>query len=311
MQQDLRKRRFSFRTIDNLWGYAFVVIPLIGFVVFVFVPLLMSIYASFTSWPMGQSIFKAKWVGLKNYVTMFNKDLFWQSLGNTFFYLIGIPIGLVLALIGAVAMNRGTKYETVFRVIYYVPVISSLVAISFVFQRFFMTDGGVINNMLIAIGISNPPNWMSNPNYTKWVIIVLTVWKGLGSSIILFIAGMQGISTSYYEAAKVDGASFLYSFRKITLPLLMPVTFYLIVTGIIGGMQMYVEPRLIFTNNGPSNSTFTTVIYLYENIFKNSKAGYGSAVAVVLGVIVFIVTLIQFSMNGREERKDAKAKKNK
>lgn len=302
------KKGHALRRNDNLWGYAFVVIPLIGMLIFTLIPLVMSVYASFTNWPMGQSILKAKWVGLKNYTAMFNKDLFWQSLGNTFYYLLGIPIGLVLSLVGATAMNRGTRYENTFRVIYYVPVVSSVVAVSFVFQRLFMTDGGAVNNLLAAVGVSNPPNWMSNPGYTKWVIIILAVWKGLGGSIILYIAGMQGISTSYYEAARVDGASWWYTFKKITLPLLMPVTFYLIVTGVIGGMQMYVEPRLIFTNNGPSNSTFTTVIYLYDNIFKNSKAGYGSAIAVVLGVIVFVVTLVQFSLNGREERSHAKTK---
>lgn len=305
------RRRLNYRTADALWGYAFVTLPLIGLFVFVVIPLIMTIYASFTNWPLGQSIFSAKWVGFKNYTSMFEKDLFWKSLENTFFYLIGIPIGLTLSLIFACTMNRGARYESAFRVIYYVPVVSSLVAVSFVFQRLFMSDGGAINNLLMSLGVQNPPNWMSNPGYTKWVIIILAVWKGMGSSIILFIAGMQGISGTYYEAARVDGASWLYSFRKITLPLLMPVMFYLIVTGVIGGMQMYVEPRLMFTNNGPSNSTFTTVVYLYDNIFRNNKAGFGSASAVVLGVIVFVITLIQFKVNGWGEDRSEKAKKNR
>jgi multiple sugar transport system permease protein len=294
--------KLSFRALDNIWGYAFVLIPIIGLVVFVAIPLGMSIYASFTSWPLGQNIISAKWVGLKNYVTMFSAPLFWKSLANTFFYMLGIPIGLGLSLFYAALMNRGSRYEKVFRVIYYTPVITSVVAVSFIFQRLFMSDGGVINDYLIALGIANPPNWLSHPGYTKWVIIIMTVWKGLGGSIILFIAGMQGISQSYYEAAKIDGASWFYTFRKITFPLLMPVTFYLLVTGVIGGAQMYVEPRLIFTGNGPANSTFTTVIHLYDYTFKNSKAGYGSAVSIVLGIIVFAVTALQFYVNGREER---------
>jgi len=295
-------KKTYFRVLDNIWGYAFVLIPIIGLVVFVVIPLCMSIYASFTAWPLGQKITSAKWVGLNNYITMFNTPLFWKSLGNTFFYMIGIPIGLVLSIIYAALMNRGTRYENVFRVIYYTPVITSTVAVSFIFQRMFMSDGGVVNNYLMALGIKNPPNWMSHPGYTKWVIIIMAVWKGLGSSIILYIAGMQGISRTYYEAAKIDGASWFYTFRKITIPLLMPVTFYLIVTGIIGGAQMYVEPRLIFTGNGPANSTFTTVIHLYDNTFRYSKAGYGSAVANILGIIVFIITAFQFYINGRRER---------
>ncbi|HEY8422385.1 MAG TPA: sugar ABC transporter permease [Thermoclostridium sp.] len=296
------KKKAYFRVLDNIWGYAFVLIPIIGLLVFVVIPLCMSVYASFTAWPLGQKITSAKWVGIDNYITMFNTPLFWKSLGNTFFYMIGIPIGLVLSLIYAALMNRGTRYENIFRVIYYTPVITSTVAVSFIFQRMFMSDGGVINDFLMKLGIKNPPNWMSHPGYTKWVIIIMAVWKGLGSSIILYIAGMQGISRTYYEAAKIDGAGWFYTFRKITVPLLMPVTFYLVVTGIIGGAQMYVEPRLVFSGNGPANSTFTTVIHLYDNTFRYSKAGYGSAVANILGVIVFIITALQFYINGRRER---------
>ena len=296
------KNKKSIQRTDNLWGYAFVAIPLIGLVVFVLIPLCMSIYASFTAWPLGQPLMSAKWVGLKNYIDMFKQPLFWKSLGNTFFYMIGIPIGLLLSLIFAAAMNRGSRYENIFRVIYYIPVVSSVVAISFLFQRLFMTDGGAINAFLMSLGIENPPNWLNSPVYSKWVIIIMSVWKGLGSSIILYIAGMQGISTSYYEAAKIDGANWLYIFRKITLPLLMPVTFYLVVTGIIGGAQMYVEPRLVFTANGPANSTFTTVMHLYDYTFTNSKAGYGSAVSLVLGFIVFIVTALQFYINKKGEQ---------
>lgn len=303
-------KKMSFRVSDNIWGYAFVLIPFIGLIVFVLIPFCMSVYASFTAWPLGQRITSAKWVGLKNYISMFTNPLFWKSLGNTFFYMIGIPIGLVLSVVYAALMNRGAKYEKVFRVLYYTPVITSVVAVSFIFQRMFMSDGGTINTFLMSLGIKDPPNWMSHPGYTKWVIIIMAVWKGLGSSIIMYIAGMQGISSTYYEAAKIDGAGWFYTFRKITLPLLMPVTFYLLVTGIIGGAQMYVEPRLIFTGNGPANSTFTTVIHLYDNTFRNSKAGYGSAVAIVLGIIVFLVTALQFYINGRGDRVE-KAKENR
>lgn len=296
------KNKSNIQRTENLWGFAFVAIPLIGLVMFVLIPLCMSIYASFTSWPLGQPILNAKWVGLKNYMDMFKQPLFWKSLKNTFFYMLGIPIGLGLSLIFAAAMNRGARYENMFRVIYYIPVVSSVVAVSFLFQRLFMSDGGAINNFLMSMGVQNPPNWLNSPVYSKWVIIIMSVWKGLGGSIILYIAGMQGISTSYYEAAKIDGANWLYIFRKITLPLLMPVTFYLVVTGCIGGAQMYVEPRLVFTANGPANSTFTTVMHLYDYTFTHSKAGYGSAVALVLGFIVFVLTAAQFYLNKKGEQ---------
>ena len=270
---DLRQRGLNYRQKDALWGYGMITIPLIGMLIFILIPFGMSVYASFTSWPMGQAIEKAKTVGLKNYIDMFNNKLFWQSLGNTFFYMIGIPIGLAISLLLAAAMNRGTHYEKVFRVVYYVPVISSVVAITFVFQQIFNSDVGIINEGLRGLGIADPPNWMSHAGYTKWVIIIMAVWK-----------------------------NWWQSFTRITLPLLMPVTFYLIVTGVIGGSQMYVEPRLMFTGNGPNNSTFTTVIHLYDRTFVNSKAGYGSAVAVFLAVIVFILTLIQFKLNGKGDK---------
>ena len=306
MKTKTKNKRLSVRAVDNLWGYAFVIIPIISALVFVIYPFIMSLYASFTSWPLGQPINLAKVVGLRNYKEMFKSDLFWKSLYNTFFYMLGIPIGMAISLFLANMMNRNLQSDKIFRVIYYTPVITSTVAVSFVFQRMFMTDGGTINAMLNAIGISNPPTWMNDPAYTKWVIIIMSVWKGLGSTILLYIAGMQGISPALYEAAKIDGANWWQSFRKITLPLLQPVIFYLLVTGIIGGAQMYVEPRLIFTNNGPANSTFTTVIHLYDYTFKNSKAGYGSAVAVILGLIVFILTAVQFYLNGRSERVEKK-----
>jgi len=289
----MKKHTSRIQLTDNLWGYAFVAIPLLGMAVFIVIPYIMTLYASFTNWPLGMSVFKARWIGLKNFIDLFSNELFWASLYNTFFYMIGIPIGIALSLFLAALMNRGTPGETIFRVIYYVPVVTSVVAISFVFQRLFMTDGGTINVFLQAIGIKNPPIWLSDPRWTKWVIIIMNVWKGLGGTIILYIAGMQGIPPTLYEAAKIDGANAFNIFMKITFPLLMPVTFYMIVTGIIGGAQIYVEPRLMFTNNGPANSTFSTVIYLYDHTFRHTRAGYGSAIAVVLSLIVFIVTAIQ------------------
>ena len=287
-------------------------IPLLGMVVFVVIPFCMTLYSSFTNWPLGQSIFSARWIGFKNYVDMFNTELFWKSLANTFYYMLGIPIGIVLSLFLASLMNRNTPGETIFRVIYYTPVITSVVAVSFIFQRLFMTDGGIINIYLQALGIANPPRWLSDPRYTKWVIIIMSVWKGLGGSIILYIAGMQGISPTFYEAAKIDGAGPFHIFRRITFPLLMPVTFYMLVTSVIGGAQIYVEPRLIFTDNGPANSTFSTVIYLYDHTFRNSRAGFGSAVAMVLSIIVFIVTAIQLHYFRQGAGNDAKkVKKNR
>lgn len=298
-----KSRRLSSSAVrENLWGYSFVALPIIGMIVFVVIPFAMSIYSSFTAWPLGQSVFDAKFIGFKNYSRLFQDARFWDSLKNTFYYMVGIPIGLILSLFFASLMNRKTKSNNFFRVIYYTPVICSVVAITFIFQHLFTSDGGGINGILQSLGVEDLPLWFHSPFYARMMIVAMCVWKGLGVSIILYIAGMQGISPTYYEAAKIDGAGWFQTFRKITLPLLTPVTFYLVVTGIIGGAQMYVEPRLLFNNYGPGESTFTTVMYLYDQTFWHSKAGYGAAIAIILGVIIFAVTAIQFSVNERVGR---------
>ncbi len=297
-----RKRTSTIQRNENIWGYAFIVLPFIGLILFTLLPLIISIYSSFTAWPLGQSLFDAKFIGWDNYKEVLNSDMFWKSLGNTFYYMIGIPIGLVISLILAMMMNRGTRYENTFRVIYYIPVITSTVAISFVFRQLFSSDSGIVNNILSNFGIEDTPFWLSDPRYTKWVIIIMTVWKGIGNSIIMYIAGMQGIDAGLYEAATIDGANSWKRFRYITIPLLRPVTFYLIVTSVIGGTQMYTEPRLVYTANGPANSTFTTVIHLYDYTFVHSRAGYGSAVAVILAIIVFILTAMMLYSNRRSRK---------
>ena len=297
-----RKRTSTIQRNENIWGYAFIVLPFIGLILFTLLPLIISIYSSFTAWPLGQSLFDAKFIGWDNYKEVLNSDMFWKSLGNTFYYMIGIPIGLVISLMLAMMMNRGTRYENTFRVIYYIPVITSTVAISFVFRQLFSSDSGIVNNILSNFGIEDTPFWLSDPRYTKWVIIIMTVWKGIGNSIIMYIAGMQGIDAGLYEAATIDGANSWKRFRYITIPLLRPVTFYLIVTSVIGGTQMYTEPRLVYTANGPANSTFTTVIHLYDYTFVHSRAGYGSAVAVILAIIVFILTAMMLYSNRRSRK---------
>ena len=297
-----RKRTSTIQRNENIWGYAFIVLPFIGLILFTLLPLIISIYSSFTAWPLGQSLFDAKFIGWDNYKEVLNSDMFWKSLGNTFYYMIGIPIGLVISLTLAMMMNRGTRYENTFRVIYYIPVITSTVAISFVFRQLFSSDSGIVNNILSNFGIEDTPFWLSDPRYTKWVIIIMTVWKGIGNSIIMYIAGMQGIDAGLYEAATIDGANSWKRFTYITIPLLRPVTFYLIVTSVIGGTQMYTEPRLVYTANGPANSTFTTVIHLYDYTFVHSRAGYGSAVAVILAIIVFILTAMMLYSNRRSRK---------
>jgi len=228
---------------------------------------------------------------------------------HTAFYMIGIPIGLVLSTLAALGMNRaifGTKGISVaFRVIYYLPVISSVVAISLLFSSLFNLNG-MMNKVLglftvkgkfLGLFGSVPVAWNQAP-YNRISLIILMVWRGLGGSTLLLIAGLQGVSPTYYEAARLDGAGAGAAFFRITLPLLMPVYFFLIVTSIIGGAQLYVEPSLIY---GDTNiQTKTVVQYIYYTRFGgdgSKQAGLASAAAMVLAVFVFIVTAIEFWIN--------------
>jgi multiple sugar transport system permease protein len=217
---------------------------------------------------------------------------------NTFFYMIGIPIGLVLSLMLALALNRSIPGRTTFRVVYYVPVISSLAAISIVWQFAYNGDFGLINQVLAWFGI-NGPDWLQNTATVKPAIILMAIWKGLGYSTLLYLAAIQSVPRSLYEAAAIDGANYFQQVRNITLPLVRPVTFFLVVTNIIAGSQIFTEINIMTPNGGPEFSSASVVYYIVRKAFKYQQMGYATAMAVVLGIIVFVITLIQFRLNRR------------
>lgn len=274
-------------------AYAFVAAPVIGFLIFVLAPTLYSLYGSFTNWDgLGQMNF----IGLSNYIDLLSDESFHKTLYNTLFMMLGIPIGLVLALLLAVGLNRAIIGTQVFRVIYYVPVISSIAAISILWQWAYNGDFGLVNQFLAFIGIEGP-NWLMDKNTVKPALILMTVWKGLGYSMLLYLAALQSVPKTYYEAAKLDGANAFQVFKNITLPMVKPVTFFIVVTNIIGGAQVFTEINVMTPTGGPEFSSATVVFYIWQKAFGNFEMGYGSAMAIVLGLFIFIVTLIQFKMN--------------
>ncbi|HVL25276.1 MAG TPA: sugar ABC transporter permease [Thermomicrobiales bacterium] len=282
---------------EHRWALAFVAAPIIGFLLFTLYPIGFAVYASLTSWNgLGPMTF----IGLENYVTLFQDEYFRIALYNTFFYMLGIPIGLALSLVLALALNRRIPGRTAFRAIYYVPVISSLAAIAIVWQFAYNGDFGLINQVLAWFGIDGP-DWLQNTATVKPAIIIMAIWKGLGYSMLLYLAAIQGVPASLYEAAALDGANAWQRFRSITLPMVRPVTFFLVVTSIIAGSQIFTEINIMTPAGGPEFSSASVVWYIFRKAFKYQQMGYATTMAVVLGLLVFAITLIQFRINRRND----------
>ncbi|MBM7708900.1 carbohydrate ABC transporter permease [Enterococcus lemanii] len=241
-------------------------------------------------------------IGIANYKKMFRDDYFYKTLYNTAYLMLGIPIGLMLSFLLASALSRKIKGTTIFRTIYYIPVISSLAAISILWQWAYNGDFGLVNQVLAIFGIDGP-NWLQNAATVKPAIIIMTVWKGLGYSMLLYLAAIQSVPKDYYEAAELDGASSIQKFKNITWPMVRPITFFLIVTNIIGGSQIFTEINIMTPNGGPKYSSATVVWYIWQKAFKNWQMGYASSMAVILAVIVFVVTALQFYMDRRSSYK--------
>ncbi|MEK3903107.1 MULTISPECIES: carbohydrate ABC transporter permease [unclassified Paenibacillus] len=281
---------------EKIYGFLFILPPLLGLLIFTLYPMIYSIYGSFTDWDgLGQMNF----IGLGNFKDLWSDELFHKALFNTLFMMLGIPIGITLALLLALGLNRGVPGTTAFRVIYYVPVISSLAAVSIMWNWAYNGDYGLVNQFLDLFGISGP-NWMANKYTVKPALIIMAVWKGLGYTMLLYLAALQSVSRSYYEAAELDGANGFKSFWHITWPMVRPVTFFIIVTNIIGGSQIFTEMNIMTPTGGPEYASASVVFYIWQKAFGNFQMGYASAMAVFLGVFIFVVTLIQFRMNEKQ-----------
>lgn len=291
------KKKSNLYTHEHRVAFMFVILPVIGFLVFSLLPFLYSIYASLTDW---NGLGRMNFIGIENFQKLIHDPYFYKTMWNTLFLMLGIPIGLILSFALASALSRGIKGTTVFRTIYYIPVISSLAAISILWQWAYNGDFGLVNQALDIFGIDGP-NWLQNPTTVKPAIILMTVWKGLGYSMLLYLAAIQSVPKTFYEAAELDGATAFQKFRNITWPMVKPVTFFLIVTNIIGGSQIFTEINIMTPTGGPEYSSATIVWYIWQKAFKNWQMGYACSMALVLAVIVFAVTALQFWINSRSE----------
>ena len=286
--QSARKRA---RRSSTLVAWSFLLPNLIGFAVFTFIPVVAALLISFTSWDL---LSPPEWVGVDNYVRLASDPLFHKVLMNTLLYVLGtVPFQMVFALLIALALNQRIPGQTFFRTAYFMPVVASTVAVALVWRWIFHADFGLLNSFLYFIGVNNPPNWLSSTRWALPAIIIMSIWQQVGFSMVLFLAGLQGVPTTLHEAAKIDGASSWQRFWFITIPMLSSTTFFVLIISIINSFQVF-DQAYIMTEGGPANATNTIVFNIYRYAFQFFQMGYAAAMAWVLFAVIFVVTLIQF-----------------
>lgn len=267
---------------------------IIGFIVFTGGPMLFSIVISFSRYDI---LNPAVFTGLDNYLFMFTRDdLFWKSLGNTVFMVIGIPLGMAVGLGMAILLTQKVRGVAVWRTLFYLPSIVPMVAASILWIWIFNPQSGLLNGVLASIGITGP-EWLQDKNTSKWALIIMGLWTA-GGGMIIWIAGLKGISDSYYEAASIDGATKWQQFKFITIPMLTPYIFFNLIMGLIGTFQIFTQ-AFIMTSGGPVNSTLFYAYYLFNNAFRYLNMGYAAAMAWFLFLVVLILTAIQMQLSRR------------
>jgi len=278
---------------EALWAYAFIFPWIAGFLIFTLGPMLASLYFSLTDYNI---INPPIWVGLKNYHrALFVDPLFWHSLQRTLYFAsLALPLGLLFGFFLAVLLNQDIPGVNLWRTIYFLPSVISGVAVALLWLRLFNPRMGIINPFLRSLGVANPPGWLQDPAWAIPALVIISLW-GVGGTMIIYLAGLQGIPTTLYEAAKIDGANNVQRFFHVTLPLMTPVIFYNLVIGLIGAFQYFTEVYVATSGaGGPVRSTLVYNLYLYQNAFKFFEMGYASAMAWILFVLVLLVTLLVF-----------------
>lgn len=275
-------------------GLLFISPWIIGFLAFLVYPILSSLYYSFTDYSgFGQ----AEWVGLSNYSRMVSDDLFWKSLGNTFYYTaLAVPIGVVVAIVLALAMNQPLREVALYRAALYLPSVLPIFALAFIFIWILNPRFGLVNHVLNILGFDSI-DWLGDPTWAK-LSIVLLAQLGAGQYALVFLTSMRTIPPSLYDAAMIDGAGGLRQFRNITLPLITPIILYDIIIGIGLGLQVF-TPAYVMTAGGPDNATLFYVLYLYRNAFRYGDLGYASAMGWILLLVSVVLALAVFRTSQR------------
>lgn len=291
-----RKKQRSFITRIDLLGWAFVGPWLIGFIVFTLFPFAASLFLSFTDWQVTNHW---NWIGLQNFQSMVNgtSPEFFISLKNTLYYaVVTVPGSQIIALALAMLLNKRSPGISIFRTIFYIPAIASGVGTAYLWTLILSDQGGLLNSALAFFGIPGP-NWLYSLHWSMPALMIVGLWN-VGTSMIIYLAGLQGVSQSLYDAAAVDGANSWRKFWSVTIPMLTPTIFFNLVLGIIGSFQVFTT-AFIITNGGPAESTLFYALYLYNEAFVNLHMGYAAALAWVLFLIILLITVVQLLMARR------------
>jgi multiple sugar transport system permease protein len=285
-------------------AYLFLLPSLAGLILFTALPIVAALALSLVRWNLvGTPVF----VGPANYREILVRDeIFRKALWNTIYFVVTIvPLQLGIGLALAVALNQAIRGITIYRVIYFMPVVTSIIAAALVFQWMFNRDFGVISALIWKLGEItgseiSPPDWLNSSAWAKPAIVLLTLWKNVGFTMVIYLAGLQAVPIELYDAARVDGASGWQRFRNITLPLISPTTFFLLIIQMIGAFQLFSEPFVMSRGQGgPAHATLTLVFYIYQNAFRFGNMGKAAATAWVLFAFIFICTLVQNRLQRR------------
>jgi multiple sugar transport system permease protein len=279
-----------------LVGLTFIAPNFLAFLIFIAGPVVAGLALSLTQWDL---LSAPRWVGVNNYFMLLTDDnLFWLSLWNTIYYsLLTVPVGIVISLGLAIIMNLGLTGTNVYRTLFFIPVVASTIAVALAWKWFYNSEFGVLNWIISWFGIP-PQNWLTDTKWAMPAVALTVIWKTMGYNMVIFLAGLQDVPQSLHEAAAIDGANSWQRFWAITLPLLSPHLFFVLVISLIRAFQEF-DMVYVMTGGGPGNSTRVYNYYIWENAFQFFKMGYASAMAYILFLLVFVITLVQVRFLGR------------
>ncbi|WP_194542305.1 carbohydrate ABC transporter permease [Paenibacillus sp. JZ16] len=303
VQQPVPKSRRKFWTPkrkEALIGWLFLAPEIVGMLLLNVFALGFSLYLSLSDWDMLSGVQGIEFTGLDNYIKMFHDPTIIQAIKNNLIYMVlTVPIPIAIALVLSVLIHNSVFFKSYFKVAFFIPYISSIIAVAAVWSALFHPSLGPINQFLMDLGINNPPKWLVDPKTSLLAISIISSWAGLGYTIIIYMAGLTNISNEIYEAADIDGASAIKKFFAITVPMLRPTTFFLLITMLIGSFKVF-DIIAFLTEGGPNNSSTVLVFRIYEEGFQYYNMGYASAISWLLFAIIGLITALTWKMRNEE-----------
>lgn len=289
-------REWRRREHEGLAALFFLLPNIAGFLVFTAIPVLAALVLTLYDWDL---LIGARFIGLDNFRRLLLQDQTFRAafLNTVYFTFASVPLSVILGLVTAMLVNRSLRGIVVFRAIFLLPHVTVTVAVALVWRWLYLPDIGLINNVLALVGIDGPA-WLTSPRWAMPALIIMSVWKTFGYNMVLFLAGLQNIPDHLYEAAMIDGASRWQRFWHVTLPLLSPTTFFVVIISIISSFQVF-DQALVMTNGGPGTATTTLVLYIYQVGFQSFHMGYAATIAWILFAAIFVFTVVQFRLQRR------------